>query len=70
MLILLHRNYTSSSWCLDELVEIMKCKKELGQIAMPIFYKVDPSDVKKLTGKFGSVFRKNCTCKTNEVIMK
>ncbi|CAA7032848.1 unnamed protein product [Microthlaspi erraticum] len=25
------KNYASSSWCLNELLEIVKCKKELGQ---------------------------------------
>ncbi|ESQ41079.1 hypothetical protein EUTSA_v10012489mg [Eutrema salsugineum] len=65
-IILLSRNYASSKWCLDELVEIMKCREELGQTVMAIFYKVDPSDVKKLTGDFGRVFRKTCSGKKKE----
>ena len=69
-LVMLSKNYASSSWCLDELVEILKCKEELGQTLMPIFYKVDPSDVKKLTGKFGMAFKHSCSGKTNEVIRK
>ncbi|KAH0894385.1 hypothetical protein HID58_056814, partial [Brassica napus] len=52
-IILISRSYASSKWCVDELVEIMKCKEELGQTVIPVFYKIDPSDVKKLTGYFG-----------------
>uniref|UniRef100_A0A1J3F9N6 ADP-ribosyl cyclase/cyclic ADP-ribose hydrolase n=1 Tax=Noccaea caerulescens TaxID=107243 RepID=A0A1J3F9N6_NOCCA len=67
-IILISRNYASSKWCLDELVEIMKSREELGQTVMAIFYKVDPSDVKKLTGHFGKVFKKTCAGKTKEDI--
>nr|QPF16705.1 putative disease resistance protein TAO1 [Brassica napus] len=67
-IILLSKNYASSKWCLDELVEIMKCREELGQTVMAIFYKVDPSDVKKLAGDFGRVFKKTCAGRTKENI--
>lgn len=66
--VLFSRNYGSSKWCLDELVEIMKCREEFGETVIPIFYKVDPSNVKKLTGDFGSVFRNTCAGKTKDVI--
>ncbi|XP_048595957.1 disease resistance protein TAO1-like isoform X2 [Brassica napus] len=67
-IILISRNYASSKWCLDELVEIMNCREELGQTVMAIFYRVDPSDVKKLAGDFGRVFRKTCAGKTKDNI--
>lgn len=51
---------------LDELVEILKCKEEQGLKVMPIFYKVDPSEVRKQTGKFGMGFLKTCHGKTEE----
>ncbi|XP_024004560.1 disease resistance protein TAO1 isoform X12 [Eutrema salsugineum] len=69
-IILLSKNYASSRWCLDELVEIMKCREELGQTVMAIFYKVDPSDVKKQTGYFGEVFKKTCAGKSKEDIRR
>ncbi|KFK24294.1 hypothetical protein AALP_AAs63547U000200 [Arabis alpina] len=68
VIVLLSKNYASSKWCLGELVEIMKCREELGQTVMVIFYKVDPSDVKNLTGDFGEVFRKTCAGKTKKAI--
>nr|XP_018486602.1 PREDICTED: disease resistance protein TAO1-like [Raphanus sativus] len=65
--VLLSRNYASSSWCLDELVEIMKCREEVGQTVMTIFYEVDPSDVRKQTGDFGKAFHETCRGKTEDV---
>ena len=62
----LTKNYASSSWCLDELLEILKCKEEMGQIVMTIFYGVDPSHVRKQTGDFGKVLKKTCSGKTEE----
>ncbi|XP_056844990.1 probable disease resistance protein RPP1 [Raphanus sativus] len=69
-IVLLSKRYASSSWCLDELVEIMKCKEEIGQTVMPVFYEVDPSDVNKQAGEFWKVFKKTCKGKPNEVIRK
>ena len=62
-IILISRNYASSKWCLDELVEIMKCREELGQTVMAIFY-----NAKKLAGDFGRAFRKTCAGKKKENI--
>ncbi|KFK26946.1 hypothetical protein AALP_AA8G314200 [Arabis alpina] len=66
-IVLLSKRYASSSWYLDELVEIMKCNEVLGYTVMVIFYEVDPSDVKKQTGEFGKVFKKTCKGKTKEI---
>ncbi|CAF1710360.1 unnamed protein product [Brassica napus] len=69
-IVLLSKNYASSTWCLNELVEIIKCKEEFGQTVMPLFYKVDPTDVKKQTGDFGKVFKKTCKGKQREEIRR
>ncbi|KAF8085339.1 hypothetical protein N665_0671s0017 [Sinapis alba] len=69
-IVLLSKNYASSSWCLKELVEIIKCRQELDQTVIPIFYKVNPTHVKKQTGDFGKVFRKTCKGKRKEVIQR
>ncbi|XP_018454264.1 disease resistance protein RML1A isoform X1 [Raphanus sativus] len=59
-IVLLSKNYASSSWCLDELLEILKCKEDMGQVVMTIFYGVDPSAVRKQTGDFGKFFNETC----------
>ncbi|KAJ0763444.1 putative TIR domain, P-loop containing nucleoside triphosphate hydrolase [Helianthus annuus] len=48
-----------SSWCLDELAHIMECVDTREQILIPIFYHVDPSDVRKQKGKYGEAFSKH-----------
>ncbi|VVA93591.1 unnamed protein product [Arabis nemorensis] len=65
-IVVLSEKYASSRWCLDELVEIFKSKEDLGQIVMAVFYGVDPSDVRKQTGVFGTVFNETCAHKTEE----
>ncbi|KAK9205407.1 hypothetical protein WN943_015674 [Citrus x changshan-huyou] len=56
--IVFSESYASSRWCLDELVKILDCKKEYAQIVIPVFYQVDPSDVRNQTGSFGDSFSK------------
>ncbi|XP_059628663.1 disease resistance protein RPV1-like [Cornus florida] len=55
-LIVFSRNYASSKWCLDELAKILECKKTMGQTVVPVFYDVDPSEVRKQAGSFESAF--------------
>nr|XP_043635305.1 TMV resistance protein N-like isoform X2 [Erigeron canadensis] len=60
LVIIFSENYADSSWCLDELSHIMDCKdSETGQIVFPIFYNVDPSDVRKQKRKYGEAFAKH-----------
>lgn len=56
--VILSRKYASSTWCLKELVEIVKCKKEKGLIIFPVFYHVKPSDVRKQRKSFKQAFAK------------
>ena len=49
VIIILSKNYASSKWCLDELTKIIKCRKKIGLIVLPIFYDVDPTDVRNQT---------------------
>ncbi|XP_062023415.1 TMV resistance protein N-like [Rosa rugosa] len=52
-LVVFSENYASSKWCLDELVHILECRRSKNQMVRPIFYKVNPSDVRHQRGKFG-----------------
>ncbi|ESW14279.1 hypothetical protein PHAVU_008G267700 [Phaseolus vulgaris] len=51
-IVVLSENFAFSRWCLDELVKILDCMKTKNQIVIPIFYNVDPSDVRNLRGSF------------------
>uniref|UniRef100_UPI001CB948D7 disease resistance protein Roq1-like n=1 Tax=Erigeron canadensis TaxID=72917 RepID=UPI001CB948D7 len=59
--IVFSKNYADSSWCLDELAHIMKCRKERGLTVIPIFYDVDPSEVRNQKRKFGKAIAKHET---------
>ncbi|KAL6226824.1 hypothetical protein ACLB2K_000784 [Fragaria x ananassa] len=52
-IVVFSENYASSKWCLDELVKILDCKKRYQQIVLPVFFKVDPSDIRNHRGSFG-----------------
>uniref|UniRef100_A0A2N9HDJ7 TIR domain-containing protein n=1 Tax=Fagus sylvatica TaxID=28930 RepID=A0A2N9HDJ7_FAGSY len=55
-IVILSKNYASSTWCLDELVKILECRKKMGRIVVPIFYDLDPSTVRKQTGTYARAF--------------
>lgn len=54
--VIFSKDFASSKWCLDELVKILECHKMNGQKVLPVFYHVDPSDVRKQTGRVGDAF--------------
>ena len=56
--IVFSEGYASSRWCLDELLKILDCRKEYAQIVIPVFYRVDPSHVRKQIESFGVSFSK------------
>ncbi|KAF3947499.1 hypothetical protein CMV_026376 [Castanea mollissima] len=54
LVIVFSENYAESKWCLDELAEIVKCREEDQEVKIrPIFYNVDPSEIRNQKGKFG-----------------
>ena len=60
-IIVFSKNYADSKWCLDELVKIMECKEEKGQKVFPIFYHVEPNQVRNQTGIYGEAFKNHET---------
>ncbi|XP_042948558.1 disease resistance protein RPV1-like isoform X2 [Carya illinoinensis] len=58
-IVVLSKGYADSKWCLNELVEIMYCAKIRGQTLLPVFYHVDPSDIRKQTGTFADAFARH-----------
>jgi len=57
LIVIFSRNYASSTWCLKELVKIAECIEVTGQIVLPIFYDMDPSEVQKQSGDYEKAFR-------------
>ncbi|XP_062024357.1 disease resistance protein RPV1-like [Rosa rugosa] len=57
--IVFSKDYASSGWCLDELVMIMERKKTRDHIVLPVFYDVDPSQVRKQTGSLAKAFARH-----------
>ncbi|KAL8262620.1 hypothetical protein R6Q59_023969 [Mikania micrantha] len=51
-IVILSKNYASSTWCPDELGLILQQKKIRDQIVIPIFYHVEPTDVRKQQNSF------------------
>jgi len=55
-IVVFSKGYASSTWCLDELEKILDCRHTTGQIVIPVFYDIDPSDIRKQTGSFAEAF--------------
>ena len=49
-IVVLSTNYASSKWCLIELAKIVECMKQNKLTILPVFYHVNPSDVRNQMG--------------------
>ncbi|MCH87131.1 TMV resistance protein N-like, partial [Trifolium medium] len=52
-IVVFSQSFADSMFCLNELVEILNCKNTKNQQILPIFYDVDPSEVRYQTGRYG-----------------
>ncbi|XP_059301803.1 disease resistance protein Roq1-like [Lycium ferocissimum] len=66
-IIILSKNYASSRRCLNELLHILELKNNSKRLVLPIFYDVDPSDVRKQNGIFAEAFARHGTCSQEEI---
>ena len=58
-IIVFSRDYASSTRCLNELVKILEHMKSSQHIVLPIFYDVDPTQIRKQTGSYAEAFAKH-----------
>ncbi|XP_027909067.1 TMV resistance protein N-like [Vigna unguiculata] len=58
-IIIFSRNYASSAFCLNELVQILKCHAEGRMRILLVFYDVHPSEVRNQSGSYGEAFAKH-----------
>ena len=60
LVVIFSKNYAFSTWCLEELIKIVECLNEKkGQIIFPVFFDVEPTEVRKQEGSFGKAFAKH-----------
>ncbi|KAL1294704.1 hypothetical protein AAHE18_19G158200 [Arachis hypogaea] len=52
-IVVFSKNYASSRWCLEELVKVLECRKKMGQVVIPVFYEVDPAEIRNQRGVYG-----------------
>ncbi|XP_042758821.1 disease resistance protein RPV1 [Lactuca sativa] len=57
--VVLSRNYATSTWCLDELVLILEQRRTSKHLVIPIFYHVEPTHVRKQQSSFGDAMDKH-----------
>lgn len=65
--IIFSKDYPSSSWCLDELTNIMECKKQKDLIVLPVFYKVKPREVRTPRGIYREAMAKHAVKFRNDL---
>ncbi|KAL5778621.1 hypothetical protein ACOSQ2_009358 [Xanthoceras sorbifolium] len=58
-IVILSKNYASSTWCLEELAKIVESKDIEEGTVLPVFYDVEPSQVRKQSGDFKTAFDKH-----------
>jgi len=58
-IVVFSKDYASSTFCLNELVVILECSNTHGRLLLPVFYDVDPSQVRHQSGDYGDALKKH-----------
>ncbi|GAU51534.1 hypothetical protein TSUD_413980 [Trifolium subterraneum] len=58
-IIIFSKNYAFSTLCLDELTTIIEGWRRNGLVVLPVFYDVDPSDVRIGRGSYGEALARH-----------
>ncbi|XP_060673828.1 TMV resistance protein N-like [Ziziphus jujuba] len=53
------KDFASSTWCLDEVVRIIECKRDGNDVIIPIFYGIEPSTVRKQEQSYAEAFARH-----------
>ncbi|XP_028808002.1 TMV resistance protein N-like [Neltuma alba] len=69
-IVVLSKKYASSSWCLQELEHILHSRNNLSQQVFPIFYDVNPSDVRHQRESFAEAFTRHQKLQRDNEVMK
>ncbi|CAI0557739.1 unnamed protein product [Linum tenue] len=65
----LTQRYASSKWCLQELAQMVECwKGNKGHLILPIFYFVDPRDVRHQQGPYQQAFEQHAQKHSPETV--
>ncbi|XP_031263466.1 TMV resistance protein N-like [Pistacia vera] len=68
--IVFSKGYATSRWCLEELAKIIECKKARDLMVVPVFYHVNPSDVRNQTGTIREAFVNHEENQSSEKVMR
>ncbi|XP_040361897.1 TMV resistance protein N-like [Rosa chinensis] len=66
-IVVLSPNYASSTWCLDELAKIIESMETGDERILPVFFDVDPSDVRHQRSSFAEAFAKHEVKFSNDI---
>ncbi|KAL3725619.1 hypothetical protein ACJRO7_030621 [Eucalyptus globulus] len=66
-IVIFSEDYAFSRWCLKELAKIMECKARKELIVLPVFYKVEPREVRRAIKGYGRAMAKHESDSENDL---